>query len=78
LGLPILVGNKSLWRERLNAAGIPVSSWWTGCHRGLDWSEYPEALALKAHLVLLPVHQDLDARHIEYIARAVLSLASTE
>jgi dTDP-4-amino-4,6-dideoxygalactose transaminase len=73
-----VIRNKSSWCEKLNGLGIPVSPWWSGCHRGLDWSEYPEALALKAHVILLPVHQGLDTRQIEYIARSVRSLASAE
>jgi perosamine synthetase len=76
LGLPVLVRNKSQWCKSLNAAGIVVSPWWVGCHRGLNWHEFPEALSLKAQLILLPVHQHLDARHMEYIAHQVHSLAS--
>jgi perosamine synthetase len=75
LGLPLLVRNKTQWCEQLNASGIEVSPWWSGCHRGLNWNEYPEALDLKARLILLPVHQNLDARHMEHVAHKVRSLA---
>jgi hypothetical protein len=75
LGLPVLVDNKSDWCAALNAAGIAVSPWWEGYHRGLDWSAFPEARQLKRHLLLLPVHQQLAARHMDYIARTVASLA---
>ncbi len=75
LGLPVLVQDKPLWCNLLNVAGIPVSSWWSGCHKGLNWSDYPEALALKAQLILLPVHQGLENEHIAYIAHTVRRIA---
>jgi dTDP-4-amino-4,6-dideoxygalactose transaminase len=75
LGLPVLVDNKSGWCAALNAAGIAVSPWWEGYHRGLDWSAFPEARQLKRQLLLLPVHQQLAARHIDYIATTVTRLA---
>ena len=77
LGLPLLVRDKLHWCERLKASGIAVSPWWVGCHEGLNWREFPEALALKRELILLPVHQYLTTRHMQYIARVVRSLATT-
>jgi perosamine synthetase len=76
LGLPVLVRNKPSWCERLVSAGIAVSPWWIGCHRDLDWSDFPEALALKATLILLPVHQDLAPEQIDHIARSVAAIAA--
>jgi perosamine synthetase len=76
LGLPVLVKKKSQWCQRLNASGIAVSPWWVGCHEGLNWQEFPEALALKGELILLPVHQYLKPRHMEYIARVARSLTA--
>jgi perosamine synthetase len=76
LGLPLLVRDKGSWCKRLNAAGIAVSPWWAGHHRGLDWGEFPEALLLKAQLILLPIHQGLTARHMEFVAATVRSLAT--
>lgn len=75
LGLPILVRNKMRWCDELNAAGIAISPWWRGCHSGLNWAEFPEALDLKARLLVLPVHQQLDAKHMQYIAHKVHSLS---
>jgi len=75
LGLPVLVDDKRGWCAALNTAGIAVSPWWEGYHRGLDWSAFPEAQRLKRHLLLLPVHQQLAPRHLDFIAAAVTSLA---
>jgi dTDP-4-amino-4,6-dideoxygalactose transaminase len=78
LGLPVLVRNKMQWCDKLNACGIAVSPWWSGFHRGLNWNQYPEARALKAQLILLPVHQNLDPHHMEYIAQKVRWLAASD
>ena len=76
LGLPGLVGDKRRWLHRLNRAGVSVSPWWTGFHRGLNWDEFPEARMLKQSLILLPVHQDLTVADIEYIAAIARSIES--
>ena len=76
LALPILVDDKSRWCNQLNAAGVIVSPWWTGFHRGLDWDEFPEAVALKAQLILLPIHQGLSIRHMAYAASIIRALAA--
>jgi hypothetical protein len=76
LGLPLLVKDRSHWYLGLNAAGIYVSRWWEGYHRGLDWSDFPEARMLKDQLLLLPVHQNLTARHMDYIAEVIRSLSA--
>jgi perosamine synthetase len=75
LGLPVVVENKAEWCRRLNGAGVDVSPWWAGFHRALDWTPFPEARMLKEHLILLPVHQGLTIRDMEYIASVVNLLA---
>jgi len=77
LGFPLLVDRRQQWCNALFAAGVTVSPWWEGYHRGLEWNEFPEARALKSRLLLLPVHQELTARDVEYIAGVVCSLART-
>jgi dTDP-4-amino-4,6-dideoxygalactose transaminase len=67
LGLPGLVDVKRRWHRGLNRAGISVSPWWAGFHRGLDWDAFPEARTLKQRLILLPVHQGLTAADMQYI-----------
>jgi perosamine synthetase len=77
LGLPIVVADKPQWCQRLNAAGIAVAPWWTGYHRGFNWEAFPEARELKDHLLLLPVHQQLNAAHMQYIAAMVQAVAGS-
>lgn len=74
LGLPILVDNRRHWWRRLNAEGVVVSCWWEGYHRGIDWSGFAEARMLKDRLILLPVHQGLGGRHMQFIAKTVRAI----
>jgi perosamine synthetase len=76
LGLPALVTNRQRWWKDLNKAGIVVSRWWEGYHRGLDWSDFPEARALKDQLLLLPVHQGLTSVHMDYIADVIRAVSA--
>jgi perosamine synthetase len=76
LGLPIIVAERRRWHDALNAAGVVVSCWWEGYHRGLDWDEFPEAQMLKDRLILLPVHQGLAPDQLAYIATIVRGLAA--
>jgi len=76
LGLPILVDDRRHWWGRLNAAGVSVSCWWEGYHRGIDWSEFPEARMLKDRLILLPVHQGLNTHHMQSVAEAVRTVSA--
>ncbi|MCG6538011.1 MAG: DegT/DnrJ/EryC1/StrS family aminotransferase, partial [Syntrophales bacterium LBB04] len=69
LSLPLLVANRDACVKALEAKGIPALPWWAGFHRnGIDWSHFPDACWLKQNMLTLPIHQDLDPRHLEYIA----------
>jgi dTDP-4-amino-4,6-dideoxygalactose transaminase len=64
---PILVENKRATAERFRSSGIDVLEFWNyGADGGPD--EGKNARYLRAHVLGLPLHQDLDARHIDYIA----------
>jgi dTDP-4-amino-4,6-dideoxygalactose transaminase len=69
LSLPLIVANRDARVATLLAKGIPALPWWAGFHRnGIDWSQFPDACYLKHNLLTLPVHQDLDDRHSDYLA----------
>lgn len=77
LSFPILVENRNELVEKLKKRSIDAKAWWKGFHRSLTWSEFPDACYLKDNLLVLPVHQDLSDKAIEYIAASfrVLTLA---
>jgi dTDP-4-amino-4,6-dideoxygalactose transaminase len=71
LGLALRRADRNGDVARLRRAGIAVSRWWEGGHRAVDWSAFPAAAGLKRSLLLLPVHQDLDAGDMARIAELV-------
>jgi hypothetical protein len=78
IGLPVLVDERDHWLGGMQARGIGAIPWWAGFHRGLNWSRFPDAQRLKERVLMLPVHQDLDAAHIDYIVRAIVELAQAQ
>ncbi len=74
LAFPVFVQNRKNWEAALEDRGILVGGW-PSYHRGFDWKEFPEARHLKNDLLTLPVHQDLNDQHMEYIAQCVRSVA---
>ena len=70
LSLPLLVSNRNGCVAALNSLGIEAFPWWAGFHRdAITWPEFPQACSLKHHLLTLPVHQGLDDRHLNHVAR---------
>ena len=75
LYFPIIVSNRSHWEKCLNEFGITAFSSWMGYHRAMSWTSFPEAKFLKDHLLQLPIHEDLDSRHMQFIADKMMDLA---
>ena len=78
LSLPLLVSDRAAWVAALQAVGIAALPWWAGYHpRSIAWEAFPEACHLKDHILTLPVHQNLDAPHLAYLAAQVARVART-
>lgn len=77
LAFPVVLSERDTIVRLLNQRGISVSPWWQGYHQGLDWNGFEEAKQLKNSVLALPVHQELDRRHIEYICETLASLRSS-
>ncbi|MEO0249237.1 MAG: hypothetical protein ABIN58_06770, partial [candidate division WOR-3 bacterium] len=73
LAFPLFVENRDRWEKRLTALGILVGGW-PGYHRDFEWEEFPETRNLKDNLLTVPVHQDLDVEHMEYIVDCIEQL----
>jgi len=60
----------------LQARGIAATPWWSGCHRGLDWTDpaAETALDLKARGLSLPIHPGLRPDDVDRVAAAVRSV----
>jgi dTDP-4-amino-4,6-dideoxygalactose transaminase len=73
LFLPILVADKPRTARALAARGVAAVEFWNDGDPAAR-SERSDAAFLRRHVLELPVHQGLDARHVEHIADQVLAL----
>lgn len=76
LHFPVVVRNRKQICQRMNELSIAAIEWWAGYHRNFKWSQYPNACFLKENVLVLPVHQQLDDEHIEFIVRKLLEINS--
>jgi perosamine synthetase len=76
LGLPLVCHDRESLCRHLSMRGITAAIWWPGFDRNMDWDRFQEARFLKNHVLLLPAHQGLGEKDMEYIARAVATLNS--
>jgi dTDP-4-amino-4,6-dideoxygalactose transaminase len=74
LNLPILVENRDRLHIELYKRGIDAGAYWKGYHSAFPLHEYPEAQYLKNHVLALPIHQELDERHVRYIADTLIDV----
>ena len=74
LFLPILVSDKPAAARALQQRGVDALEFWNdSMDSGMEMSD--GARFLRAHVVELPIHQDLTPRHIAHIARQVSALS---
>jgi len=74
LHFPVFVPEREKVCKELNALSIDATAWWSGYHRSLPWTEYPDACFLKDHLLVLPVHQDLSDKHVELTCETLMHI----
>ena len=74
LAFPFVVEDRSYWYNQLEARGILIQGW-PGYYPGFDWRAYPRACYLKDKLLTLPVHQNLNLTHMDYIAACIREVA---
>src|SRR5688572_24644402 len=74
LFFPLLVHDKHATAKRLRARGVDALEFWNdSCEPG-GHEMGPDARFLREHVLELPIHQDLTARHIDHIATQVRGL----
>jgi dTDP-4-amino-4,6-dideoxygalactose transaminase len=74
LFFPILVQDKHAAARALWQRGIGAVEFWNEVHPLADQDSGPEAQYLRAHVLELPIHQDVGPSQVEYIADQVLRL----
>jgi len=75
LHFPVIVDNRREISSRLKALAIDSTEWWAGYHRRLPWPDHPDACYLKDNILVLPVLQQLEDHHIEYISEKLISIS---
>jgi hypothetical protein len=70
---PIRSNRKKEMLDWLYRHGVVASNFWSVPHPSLNVSNFPQAAALREHIVALPVHQELGIKELERIIDAVLS-----
>ncbi len=67
---PLLCDDKPAVQARLAAKGIETVDFWRDGHPRCPAGAFPEVDALRRRVLELPVHQDLDAEDMAFVARA--------
>jgi perosamine synthetase len=76
MGYPFLAVDHPRLDYALRKRGVPAFSFGETLHAGMNAADFPDAVFLSGHLVLLPVHQGLTQRDLEDMARAVKACLS--
>jgi hypothetical protein len=69
---PLLCEDKGRVQARLAARGIETVDFWREGHPLCPDDAFPEVASLRRRVLELPVHQDLDAEDMAYLARRAL------
>jgi perosamine synthetase len=76
LVMPLVTADRDRWMSGLSALGAHPTAWWSGYHPDLDFSEFPNACALKDSLIALPLHQQLNETDMDFLTGCVHSVAA--
>jgi perosamine synthetase len=74
LGLPLVAEERDSWRDRLLGLGVNVRTYWEHLPAEVDPVRFPEAAWLRDRILVLPVHQRLDPRRVDWLARQLRAL----
>ncbi|OCC14661.1 Perosamine synthase [Dissulfuribacter thermophilus] len=73
-GLPILVEDARNVCTAMRGKGIGVDQWPANEFPDIEKKNFPRAYYWNNHLLLLPIHQDLSLRHLEYCAKVLVGI----
>jgi dTDP-4-amino-4,6-dideoxygalactose transaminase len=74
LNFPIIIENRDIVRLELYKRGIDADAFGKCYHIDFPLHDYPDSCFLKSHLLSLPIHQNLDAKHMKYIADTLTNI----
>jgi dTDP-4-amino-4,6-dideoxygalactose transaminase len=74
LFFPLLVADKAEAMRALGSKGIETVPFWNEGDPEAAARDFPDVRFLRRHVLELPIHQDVSADQVEYMARQVLGL----
>ncbi len=74
LNFPIITENRDSVRLELYKRGIDADAFGKCYHKNYSLDDYPDSNYLKNHILSLPIHQNLDAENIRYIADNLINI----
>lgn len=74
LFFPILVPDKGRASRELKRHGIMATEFWNQGEPDAVQERFADTKFLRDHLLEIPIHQDIRARHLEYTARKIVEL----
>jgi dTDP-4-amino-4,6-dideoxygalactose transaminase len=74
LFFPVLVPDKHAAAIALQQRGVDALEFWNDAVAGDDADVSADALFLRTHVLELPIHQDLTAAHVDFVARQASSV----
>ena len=74
LNFPIILENRDSVRLELYKRGIDADAFGKCYHKDYTLHDYPNSNFLKNHILSLPIHQNLDAENIRYIADNLINI----
>jgi perosamine synthetase len=74
LFFPLIVEDKSAAVRILASRGIEAVEFWNHGDPEAESDHFADSVALRRHVIELPIHQNLTPDHVDHIARAVLEL----
>lgn len=74
LGFPLVADRRDDWRDQLLRDGINVRTYWEELPAEVDRRRFPNAARLSDSMLVLPVHQELRSRQIDWLARRLRAL----
>ncbi len=74
LGLPLVAEERDRWRDALLTRGVNVRTYWEHLPPQVDLAEHRDAAWLRDRILILPVHQGLTDRQVDWLARLLTTL----
>ena len=76
LGFPILLEERDAMRRALARRGIGVRMFWDELPGELPVQDFPDSAYLRDRILVLPIHQDMEDRHLDCLVDAMRAIWS--